>query len=92
MDTLITEHRKIKDNSNFRDARAVIDNCDEQMLEEILLTVLKVLDDNGAWNFEVTDQDGAKVINFRYNGTIAAADAISQLPLSYRNCIKTEWK
>lgn len=75
-------------------ARLEITADNPENLHEITLTYIKALSGSGAWDFKITSPDGGtNVVIFRFNGGVAAVDAVSKLPhfgCEYR--VKADWK
>lgn len=90
------DHREkahAKDPENYRRARIKIYAPYEADLHEITLTCIKVLDSNGAWDFEITrcGKDNMNIVDFKYNGTITAVNAVSKLHYRCEHSIKWEF-
>ena len=82
-----------KNSNNFKNARVIVSAPDESDLHELTLFCIRVLDHNGAWNFEIEHIDNTeqKIITFKYNGTINALNAISNIRSHCVHSIKWEF-
>lgn len=87
------EKAHAKDPDNYRRARIKIYAPDEADLHEITLTCIKTLDRNGSWDFEIThsEKDNMNIVDFKYNGTITAVNALSKLHYHCEHSIKWEF-
>ena len=83
----------VKNPDDYKSARIIIYAPDESNLYEITLTCIKTLNYNGAWDFELEriDNDNKNIITFKYNGTITALDAVSELHFHCEHCVKWEY-
>ena len=70
-----------KNLNDFRNARVIVSAPEESDLRELTLFCIRVLDHNGAWDFEIEHIDNTEqnIITFKYNGTITALNAISKI-------------
>lgn len=80
-----------KNPNHFKYARGIIFAPDESDLHEITLFCIRVLDHNGAWDFEVAHENQKNIITFKYNGTITACEAVSKINFHCDHSIKWEW-
>ena len=82
-----------KDPESYRRARVTVFAPDDSDRHEITRHCVKTLDNNGAWDFvtEYNDCEHKNVITFKYNGTITAADALSELHFRCEHSIKWEF-
>lgn len=89
----IQDKRHAKDTHNFKYAILKIYAPEKSNLHEITQTCIKTLDHNGAWDFDIQNIDDEKtnIVTFKYNGTIAASDAIQKLHFHCEHTIKSEW-
>jgi len=81
-----------KNPNDYKYARIIIYAPDESNLHEITLTYIKTLNYNGAWDFEIEhiDNEYKNVVTFKYNGTITALDAVSELNFHCEYSVKWE--
>ena len=81
-----------KNPDNYRNARIFIYAPDESDLHEITLYCIKTLDNNGAWDFDIERiyNDHKNVVTFKYNGTITALNAVSEVHFHCEHTIKWE--
>lgn len=93
MEELIQDKRHAKDPNNFKYAKLKIYAPEKSDLHEITLTCIKTLDHNGAWDFDIQSIYGenTNIITFKYNGTIAAMDAVQKLHFNCEHTVKFEW-
>ena len=70
-----------KNPNDFKKAKVIVFAPDESDLHELTLFCIRVLDHNGAWDFEIEHIDNAEqnIITFKYNGTITALNAITKI-------------
>lgn len=82
-----------KNPNDYKYARIIIYAPDESNLHEIIFTYIKTLNDNGAWDFEIEhiDKEHKNIIIFKYNGTITALNAISELHFHCEHSVKWEF-
>lgn len=83
----------IKNPNDYEIARVIIYAPDESDLHEITLYCIKTLNNNGAWDFEIEHikNDYKNIVTFKYNGTITALDAVSELNFHCDHSIKWEY-
>ncbi len=92
MEELIRDRRHEKNPNDFKTASIIISAPDESNLFEITQTYIKTLNDNGAWDFNLSYSKGRNTIIFKYNGTIAAPDSIGKLNFNCEYNVKSNWK
>lgn len=82
-----------KNPDNYETARLVIYAPEKSDLHEITLHCIKTLDSNGAWDFEreYIEDKCTNIVYFKYNGTITALNAISELNYHCEHKIKWEF-
>ena len=82
-----------KNPSDYKIARIIIYAPDKSNLHEITLTYIKTLNYNGAWDFKIEhiDNEYKNIVTFKYNGTITALDAISDLNFHCEHSVKWEY-
>lgn len=88
----ISVKRHEMDWNSFKNAKITVKAPDESERHEIAATLINTLSYNGAWVFSVTSNSSVETICFKYNGTIAAADAISKLHFKCECSIQSEWE
>lgn len=83
----------IKNPNDYEMARVIIYAPYKSDLHEITLTCIKILNNNGAWDFEIEhiENDYTNIVTFKYNGTITALDAVSKLGFRCNHSIKWEY-
>ncbi len=73
----------------YKSARITIYAPEKSDLHEITLFCIKILYENGAWDFETEHiDDFTSIVTFKYNGTITALNAISELHFHCKYSVK----
>lgn len=79
----------------YKEAQIILESFDEEILHEIVLTVINVLSYNASWDFKVENQKEhtlmRSVISFKYNGTITAATGLSKIEIPKEVTMKSRW-
>ena len=88
----ISEKRHEMDWNSFKNAKITVKAPAESERHEVVATLINTLSYNGAWDFSVENNNDTSAIRFKYNGTIAAADAISKLHFKCECSIQSEWE
>lgn len=93
-DKELQDNRHAKNPNNYKKAKLKIYAAEKNDLHEITLTCIKMLDNHGAWDFDIEhiDDKNLNIVTFKYNGTITAADAISKLHFNCEHTITSEWE
>lgn len=80
----------------YRSAEIILKTENKEELHEMILTYINTLSYNGSWDFSFTENAEndcfVGIISFKYNGTMAAYEALSRLWFPYKYDIRSEWK
>ena len=89
---MMMEHHGVEPDC-FRRGKLRIHAEKNDELKGITEIYMKALKENGAWDLDTKNLDKSKVriVNFKYNGTIAFMHAISKLRFPARYTVSTEW-
>ena len=78
----------------YKEAQIILESFDEEVLHEIVLTVINVLSYNASWDFRVENQKDTlirSVISFKYNGSITAVNSLSKITIPKEVNMKSRW-
>lgn len=89
---VMMEHRGV-DPSCFRRGKLRIHAEKADELKGITEIYMRALGENGAWDLATKslEKSNVKIVDFKYNGTIAFMHEISKLRFPARYSIRTEW-